>query len=448
VTLRQLRFIAIVAPIAAVVALEIARTWLLGPVSAPVRLTLDAVAVAAILLFAVVLFRFIAVIQQRLERQNRELLALHGAGLDVAGELSLDIVLKKVVDQARALVGAKYGALSIIDAQGRIEAFITSGISDDERAAIGSPPVGHGVLGVVLHEGHSLRLRELASHPRSVGFPANHPAMRSLLAVPVPAKPHFRGNLYLADKRSGDGTFGDDDERTLERFALQAAIAIDNAQLHAQAADLAVAQERIRIAHEMHDGLAQILGYVNTKVQAANAYLSRGNTGEASQQLEQLARAARQAYTDVRESIIGLRSLPSKERAFSDALRDHIIGWKERSGVEAEVAIDPELRLRAGVELQLIRIVQEALTNVRKHAKATHVRVTIARDGEALRVTIVDDGAGFDLAARTRSDFPQFGLTTMRERAESIGGSLVIESAPAQGTTVTFSMPLVRASGD
>jgi signal transduction histidine kinase len=446
-TLRHIRLIAIILPIGAVVALEIFRSYLLGSVSTPVRLTLDAIAVASILLFALILFRYINAIQQRLERQNRELLALHGAGLDVAGELSLDIVLRKVVDQARALVGAKYGALSVTDTQGRIEAFITSGISDETRAAIGPPPVGHGVLGVVLHEGHSLRLRELASHPRSVGFPPNHPPMRSLLAVPVPTKAQFRGNLYLADKQSGDGTFGEDDERTLERFALQAAIAIDNAQLHAKAADLAIAQERIRIAHEMHDGLAQVLGYVNTKVQAANAYLARGKTDDASQQLKELAVAARGAYTDVRESIIGLRALPTKDRTLADALHEHIEGWKGRSGVEAEVSIDPDLQLRENVELQLIRIVQESLTNVRKHAKATLVRVTIARDGEMLRASVADNGSGFDSAARTRSDFPQFGLTTMRERAESIGATLTIESAPLSGTTVMFSMPLARATG-
>src|SRR5205823_9939824 len=96
---------------------------------------------------------------------------------------------------------------------------------------------------------------------------------------------------YTTLFRSSDGTFTDDDKQTLERFAVHAAIAIDNAHLHAQVADLAVAEERIRIAHEMHDGLAQVLGYVNTKVQAADAYLKRGKNDEATQQLEELARS-------------------------------------------------------------------------------------------------------------------------------------------------------------
>jgi signal transduction histidine kinase len=447
-TLGRIKWIAIASPVAAVILLEIARTSMLGDISTSKRFVLDMTGILVFVLFAIIIFRFIGEIQQRLERQNEELLALHSAGLDVAAELSLDVVLKKVVDQARRLVGSKYGALSVIGEHGQIEAFITSGISDEERAAIGPPPVGHGVLGVVLHEGVRLRLPDIAHHPKSVGFPANHPHMQSLLAVPVPSRLPFRGNLYLADKTRGEGTFGDDDERTLERFAVQAAIAIDNAQLHAKVADLAVAQERVRIAHEMHDGLAQVLGYVNTKVQAANAYLNRGKVDDASQQLKELAVSAREAYTDVRESIVGLRALPDQERSMRDALIEFVERWKEQSGVIAVVTIDPTLHLRAAVELQLIRIVQESLTNVRKHAKASRVTIDIRRDGETLRARIQDDGAGFLRTAPPRGEFPRFGLTTMNERAESIGGALIIDSQPGHGTTVNFEMPLARALGE
>jgi signal transduction histidine kinase len=272
--------------------------------------------------------------------------------------------------------------------------------------------------------------------------------MKSLLAVPVLSQLPFRGNLYLADKVAGNGTFDADDERTLERFAVQAASAIDNAQLHAKAADLAVAQERVRIAHEMHDGLAQVLGYVNTKVQAATAYLSRGKVDDATQQLQELAVSARDAYTDVRESIVGLRALPEEGRTMGDALIEFIERWKEQSGVVAAVNIDPALKLRAAVELQLIRIVQESLTNVRKHAKASRVWIDIQRDGETLRACVKDDGLGFLSTAPKRGDFPRFGLTTMRERAAGIGGELLIISAPDQGTTVNFEMPLARALGE
>jgi len=377
-----------------------------------------------------------------LKRQNRELLALHTAGLDIASELSLDAVLKKVVDVACNLVGAHYGALSVVGDDGRIKAFITSGISDAQREAIGPPPVGHGVLGVVLREGQRLRLDSIQSHPRSAGFPANHPVMRTLVAVPIVCKSPFVGNLYLAEKEGG-ATFTDDDEESLARFAVQAAIAIDNAHLHQQVADLAIAQERLRIAHEVHDGIAQVLGYVNTKVQAANAYLSQGKTEDAGSQLNELALAARDAYADLRESLVNLRTLPSAERTVSSVLEEYLDRWKASSGISTQLRIDPELRIPPGIELQLIRIVQEALTNVRKHARATAAKVDIRRrDGQVVGV-VSDDGVGFNPEARPRSDFPRFGLSTMRERAESVGGQLRVSSVPGEGTTVAFELPVI-----
>jgi signal transduction histidine kinase len=445
-TLQRLRMIAIVIPIAGVIVLETGRAAIIGFVSWEKRLALDLLYVAAIVVFAAVIFRFVDEMQERLKRQNEELLALHGAGLDVTADLSLDVVLRKVVEQARRLVGAKYGAVSVVDKDNHIVSFITSGITPEQRAAIGPPPVGHGLLGIVLREGHRLRLGDLAKHPQSYGFPAHHPPMHSLLAVPIPCKGPFLGNLYLTEKEE-TGIFTADDEETLVRFALQAALAIDNAHLHEQVADLAVAQERLRIAHEMHDGLAQVLGYVNTKVQAAEMYLKREKTEEAEAQLRELATSARQAYSDVRESIVGLRTLPGPNRSLDEVLREYLERWEEMSRVTTSLRIDPSVQLRPSQELQIVRIVQEALTNVRKHAKASHARVEInteiTREGNRLVLLVADDGLGFNATARPRGEFPQFGLSTMRERAESIGGALTIDSAPGEGTRVRFELPVV-----
>lgn len=444
-TLKHLKLIATVTPVVALIALETARYYVIGDLSLWQRLVLDGVAVAGIIVFSAVIFRFVGRMQEGLERRNRELLALHSAGLDVASELSLEIVLNKVVEQARNLVGAKYGALSVIDREGNIKEFITAGVTAEERAAIGPPPVGHGVLGVVLHEGQHLRLKKLTDHPRSVGFPPNHPVMRTLLAVPVACKSPFLGNIYLSEK-TNSSLFTPDDQETLERFAVQAAIAIDNAHLHAQAAEIATARERLRIAHEMHDGLAQVLGYVNTKVQAAKQYLRRGKTDDASIQLEELAVSARQAYGDVREAIVGLRTLPGSDRSLEEVLAEFLQQWREQSGVGTELTIDAGLRLQTSVELQVVRIIQESLTNVRKHARATTVRVDVRKRDGQLAVTISDDGLGFNPEVTTRGEFPKFGLTTMRERASSVRGSLAIESTPGAGTTVRFTMPLSGAT--
>jgi signal transduction histidine kinase len=439
-TLERLKITATIIPIIGVVVLEAVRFAVVGSVSWEKRLLLDLVFVGAIVVFSVIIFRAIEQMQRRLERQNEELLALHSAGLDVTAELSLDVVLKKVVEQAKSLVGSKYGAVSVIDREGKILSFITSGISAEEREAIGPPPVGHGLLGVVLHEGQTLRLEDLTRHPSSHGFPPNHPPMHSLLAVPIPCKGPFLGNLYLTEKIDSSG-FSAADEETLARFALQAALAIDNAHLHEQVADLAVAQERLRISHEMHDGLAQILGYVNTKVQAAELLLKREKTEEASAQLRELATAARQAYTDVRESIVGLRTLPGPKQTLADVLQEYLQRWQEMSGVPTTLSIDPDIRLLPSIELQLVRIVQEALTNVRKHARASHASIELRRRNGSVVATVTDNGVGFDSATKARGEMPRFGLTTMRERAESIGGKLAITSTPGAGTTVHAEVP-------
>jgi signal transduction histidine kinase len=444
-TLRRLKLFATLIPIAAVFLLEVARSLLIGPVPLGKRLVLDAAVVLGVLLFSTIIFRYVGAMQQRLQHQNEELLALHSAGLAISAELSLDAVLRKVVDEARTLVGARYGAVSVVDRDGRIEQFVTSGISSEERAAIGPPPVGHGVLGVVLREGLHLRLHDVSAHPHSAGFPPHHPHMKTLLAVPIACKGPFLGNIYLSEKIDRRD-FTNGDEETLVRFAVQAGIAIDNAHLHAQAADLAVAQERVRIAHEMHDGLAQVLGYVNTKVQAADAYLRRGKSEEASVQLRELAVAARDAYTEVREGIVALRTLPGPMRPLVDVLRDYLAQWMQQTGINTELTMEGDLHLRPSIELQLLRIVQEALTNVRKHSRAGNATVDLRRHEGTLQLKVIDNGIGFNPRAKQRGEFPRFGLSTMRERAESIGGTVDVQSAPGEGTTVSFELPVLSGS--
>jgi len=440
-TLRRLRLLTIITPVVIVLTLEVLRILTIGETSFRTRLILDGLVVIGFIVFGFVMVRAISDASKRQRRQNAELLALHGAGLDVTAELSLDAVLNKVVERARTLVGARYGALSVVNDDGSIQTFLTSGVTAEQRAKIGPPPVGHGLLGVVIREGERLRLPDIGTDPRSHGFPPNHPVMHSLLAVPVTCKGPFVGNLYLSEKLHG-GEFTPDDAATLERFAVQAAIAIDNAHLHRQVADLAVAQERLHIAHEMHDGIAQVLGYVNTKVQAATEYIRRGKTDEGLEQLQQLAEAAREAYRDVRESIVDLRTLSGPARSFHDVLQEYIKRWQEQTGITAQLNVETELTLTPANELQLVRIIQESLTNVRKHSRATSASVDVRKRDGKLRVAIADNGVGFSHETLSRGAFPRFGLSTMRERAESIGAAFAVESTPGGGTSVFVDIPV------
>ena len=439
--IRQLKWIALAVALGFIFVLETARQALSPYLTGwGGNLLLDGFVFIVILFFLGGVFDVLERFHAQLERKNRELAALRQAGLLIFSELSEELVLQAVVDQARMLIATKYGALSVVNENGGIVAFITSGVEPATRRAIGAPPIGRGLLGVTLHHGTPLRVSDLAQHAASAGFPANHPHMKSLLAVPIPSKMPFRGNLYLCDKIDGS-PFDNNDEESLERFAVSAAIAIDNAELHRRTGELAAAEERLRLAHEMHDGLAQVLAYVNTKAQAVQGYLRSGRIQEADTQLDQLASAAREVYSDVREGIVGLRLASNPDLDFSAALATFVERWETETGITATFAASGVPILTPGAELQLLRMTQEALANARKHARATRIEVSLRQLPSGLELVVADDGAGFDPNIPPRGEFPHFGLLTIRERAESIGATVELKTAPGQGTRWTIRLP-------
>jgi signal transduction histidine kinase len=378
---------------------------------------------------------------EKLEKENDALRALHEAGLSLHGELSRSAVLQRVVDTACSLLGADYGALSLVDEDGAIVEFHTSGIDDEQRQKIGAPPRGAGLLAVPLIEGHALRLSDLTKDPRSTGFPEHHPTMRSLLAVPIICKSPYKGNLYLADAERTE-RFDEESQKTLQRFALEAAVAIDTAHVHHRLESMAIVEERLRISREMHDGIAQVLAYVSTKAQAAREYLVRGKGEQALEQIEQLAAAGRDVYTEVRESILALRLQPGPNRRLKEALEEFADLWERRGGTRATVTIDDGIDLTPKAQLQLSRIVQEALSNIRKHARANRAQVEIVQQNGEVVATVVDDGRGFDASLLDAKSTTRFGLSVMRERAEDIGGTFSIETEPGKGTRIRVTVPL------
>lgn len=439
--IQRLKWASLVGLLLVLLILELARkpldpylqTW-------PGRLVWAGVVALAVLFLVGAVFSVLTQTQEALEHRNRELLALDLAARDIHRELTLAITLQKVVDQACQLVGSRYGALSVVSAKEEIVEFVTWGLTDEERSKIGDPPIGRGLLGVALHEGRHLRTADVSQDPRAHGFPEHHPPMNSLLAVPILCQGPFRGNLYLTEKTNGL-EFSERDEEALVRFAATAAVAIDKSYLHHKLENVAIAEERGRIGREMHDGMAQVLAYVNTKAQAVQQYLKTGKTAEASQQLDQLSAAAREAYTDVREGILALRSQTTADRSLEEVLKEYFAQWRISSGISGELKLDEPLSVPPRVELQLLRVIQESLANVRKHARATKVRVSVRRMASGLEALVEDDGVGFDSESVARAELPRFGLTIMRERAESAGGRLEVESRPGHGTRVLFELP-------
>jgi signal transduction histidine kinase len=179
-----------------------------------------------------------AAIHERYER-------LLETGLVLAGERSLAVALQRIVELGAELTGARYGALGVLGRDGTITEFLTLGVTEAERAAIGHIPHGRGIIGVLITDPRPLRLHDIADDPRSVGFPPNHPPMRSFLGVPVMARGRVYGNLYLTEKRGGED-FDADDERALTLLAAQAGVAVENAHLYEEAQDRAQRLEAVR----------------------------------------------------------------------------------------------------------------------------------------------------------------------------------------------------------
>ncbi len=156
------------------------------------------------------------------------------AGLALSSELSVDAVLQRIIELAVEITGARYGALGVLGTDGRITEFVTTGITAEERRAIGALPTGRGVLGVLISEATPLRLADMSSHPRSVGFPPNHPRMKSFLGAPVVSRGRVFGNIYLTEKQ-GASEFSAEDEEAVVVLAAQAAVAVENARLYEEA---------------------------------------------------------------------------------------------------------------------------------------------------------------------------------------------------------------------
>ncbi|MFQ5874113.1 MAG: sensor histidine kinase, partial [Dehalococcoidia bacterium] len=165
-------------------------------------------------------------------------------------------------------------------------------------------------------------------------------------------------------------------------------------------------------------------------------------------ELTQMEEITRDLYADVREAILGLRTGPHRDGSLVPALREYLDSYRETSSIEAKLQVSSEaesLRLPLSTEIQLMRIIQEALSNVRKHAKATAVSIRFEQRDSGLEVLVADDGQGFDPTRLRSAGWPRFGLQTMQERAQAVGGTFTIETAPGKGTRIVVRIPLKEA---
>ncbi len=443
----RLWWTAVLLSVAIIGGIELLADWVLDPyLPFPLdTITVTATALLLALLLVTVARRRFDLLARALDARTRELekrgataRALHQLGVAISATHDLDAVLTSVVDHTRRLLEADV-------------AFVILQLGETSSLAAASGPPEAFVL-------DSSEVLE----PADVVV---EPFRRSLVAAPLHRATATIGSLAVGSR--SERAFEVDELETLSSLASLLTLAIENARLEGQLREMAVRGERERIAREMHDGLAQVLGYVNTKSQAVEELLRQHRTDEARHQLKELAAAARSIYVDVREAILGLTTPVTPERGLVGALEEYGARYATAAKIAVSVEATPEataVDLSAETEAQVFRVVQEALTNVRKHASAARVRVEVACQGPDLEVSVTDDGRGFSApgpsagvaisaggATGAEPAWPHYGIAAMRERAATIGGALEIGPVDGGGTRVTLRLPVggaMAATGD
>lgn len=355
---------------------------------------------------------------------------------------SLDRVLEQLAASARELVGARYAAIGIPEPEGdEFARFVTVGMTDELIARLGPLPRTHGLLDAMLVDPSPYRTPDITRDPRFRGWwPSAHPRMRSFLGVPIVSAGDIIGAFYLTDKEGADG-FSAADEDAVVLLASHAAVAIDQARLFEDSRELALAQERARLARELHDAMSQSLFSLQLAAETAASLLA-GDPAAAGEHLGVVRTLAAQVASELRTTVEGLRPADLERDGLVAALCDQATVAGRAHGVPVSVDVGELPQLDPDVEHQVLRVAQEALTNSLRHAAASEVAVHLGGDGGTGEVVlrVVDDGRGFDPEARlVRAR--RLGLTSMQERAASLGGTLAVTSAPGAGTTVELRFP-------
>lgn len=362
--------------------------------------------------------------------------ALLDAVLSIESDLDLGSLLRRIISVAVDLVDATYGALGVIDPGGHgLERFVHVGMDPEAVRATGHLPEGRGVLGTLIVRPEPIRLRRLSDHPDSVGFPPGHPSMRSFLGVPVMVGGRVYGNLYLTDKKGAD-EFSAADEALVSALGVAAGIAIDNARLHAQVRELSVAEDRDRIARDLHDTVIQRVFAVGLSLQGL---VGRVDDPEVRSRIETAVSDLDETVRQVRTAIFALGPPPSSK----GGLRAQVL--EVCSEAARSLGSSPELRFDGALEVvptavrdSLLAVVREALSNIARHAHASRAEVQIRAGGEDLELVVRDDGVGL----AHRSGDRGHGLTNMASRAKELGGTFAAGSGPDGGTELRWRVPI------
>ncbi|MET9431432.1 MULTISPECIES: GAF domain-containing sensor histidine kinase [unclassified Streptomyces] len=383
----------------------------------------------------------------RRERPPRSgLAAVSTALLAMSRHLEVRDVLKTIVASARELLDAEYAALGVPDDHGGFAQFVVDGVSEEQWKAIGPLPRQHGILAAMLHEAKPERLADVRKDPRFEGWPDAHPDLADFLGLPIRDGDETIGALFLANKRCARPVgaeqrcgFTEEDEELLGILAQHAAIALTNARLYERSRELTIAEERSRLAHELHDAVSQKLFSLRLTAQAAAALVDR-DPARAKGELQQVAALAAEAADELRAAVVELRPAALDEDGLVHTLRTQIQVLDRAHSAHVTFDARGIRALPAAQEEAVLRVAQEALHNALRHSGADLVSVSLHRHGQGALLSVTDNGKGFEPRTVRRAG-RHLGLVSMRDRASGVGGRLTVQSEPGKGTTIEMEVP-------
>ncbi|HRF94599.1 MAG TPA: GAF domain-containing protein [Aggregatilineales bacterium] len=351
-------------------------------------------------------------------------------------------MLKRIANVTRELVGAKYAALGVPDGHGGLRHFQVSGISTEEIALMDHPPVGHGLIGAIMHEREVVMLEDMRQDPRSVGFPSGHPDMTRMLGVPVQVGDQLFGMLYLTDKENGE-PFDINDRWIVETLAGYAALAIADTQLRENQHRLTLLEERQRIGMELHDGIIQSLYALGMHLD-----LIRFAPEHTPQKYQPVIDGLNTVIEDIRGYIMNLKVTHSKQRTCYELVEDVMARLYMPPSLNISIEVPDILPPFHQEEIDsLCMVLLEALSNAVRHAQAKTIGVRVQQNEYFFYMTIYDDGHGFNPETHVQTDASHgLGLKNMRERITQHGGVLEIRSNPNMGTSVIIKLPITKKS--
>lgn len=347
------------------------------------------------------------------------------AAADVAGQTQLGELLRTTVRLAREATDSQYAAMGVLGEHKTLSDFIHLGMEPGAEEKIGHLPVGHGVLGTLIRDPHTVRVDDIAQHPDSVGFPEHHPHMTTFLGVPVRAGDSVFGNLYLTDKPE---PYTAEDEVLVEALAAVAGGAISSLRLRQRLSDLALAEDRERIARDLHDAVIQDLFAVGLSLQATTAQLEDENVRK---RMDDAVDRIDTAISSLRTFIFDLRSLGTLNTTLVRTL-DDMLGRIAGGKATWNVALAEDVGMVDSHVLDnALLVVREAVSNAIRHGGATELDIRIDRVSEGAHLVVTDNGRGFDPDRASRG----MGIANMEARATDDGGTFEIRST-GDGTTV------------